>query len=96
VAYEALQALSGVVCRPSDGTFYIFPSFRGFLNEIERWKDDVAFARALLDEVGVAVVPGSAFGAPGHIRLSFALDTDSLREALARIRRFVEDHLRRG
>jgi len=96
VAYETLQALSGVVCRPSDGTFYIFPSFRGFLNEIERWKDDVAFARALLDEVGVAVVPGSAFGAPGHIRLSFALDTDSLQEALARIRRFVEDHLRRG
>jgi aspartate aminotransferase len=51
--------------------------------------DDVAFAERLLREAEVAVVPGSAFGAPGHIRLSYACGIETLREAVARIRRIT-------
>ncbi len=50
-------------------------------------KDDNAFAEYLLVEAGVAVVPGSGFGAPDHMRLSFATSMDVLQDALARIRR---------
>jgi aspartate aminotransferase len=53
-------------------------------------KDDNAFAEYLLVEAGVAVVPGSGFGAPGHMRLSFATDMKTLESAAARIRRVVE------
>jgi aspartate aminotransferase len=49
--------------------------------------DDNAFAEYLLVEAGVAVVPGSGFGAPGHMRLSFACSMQTLEDALARIRR---------
>ena len=54
-------------------------------------ENDVDFADALLDEVLIAVVPGSAFHAPGHFRLSFASDLDSLKQAIARIERFCKD-----
>jgi aspartate aminotransferase len=49
--------------------------------------DDNAFAEFLINEAGVAVVPGSAFGAPGHMRLSFATATETLKDALARMQR---------
>jgi aspartate aminotransferase len=51
--------------------------------------DDTAFAEFLISEAGVAIVPGSAFGAPGHIRLSFAAATDTLEDALGRMRRVL-------
>ena len=49
--------------------------------------DDNAFAEFLINEAGVAVVPGSAFGAPGHIRLSFACSEETLKDALGRMQR---------
>jgi len=49
--------------------------------------DDNAFAEFLINEAGVAVVPGSAFGAPGYVRLSFAAATETLQDALGRMRR---------
>jgi aspartate aminotransferase len=49
--------------------------------------DDNAFAEFLINDAGVAVVPGSAFGAPGHFRLSFAAATETLKDALARMQR---------
>jgi len=52
-------------------------------------KDDTAFAEILLVEGGVAVVPGSGFGAPGHIRISFACSLKTLEDAITRIRRVV-------
>ena len=51
--------------------------------------DDVAFCEALLDSVGVAVVPGSAFGAPAHLRISFAASLETLAAALERIEKFM-------
>ena len=55
--------------------------------------DDNAFAEFLINEAGVAVVPGSAFGAPGHIRLSFAATTETLKDALARMERALAGSL---
>jgi aspartate aminotransferase len=58
---------------------------RGAINNLDGLEDDVALAEMLLIEAGVALVPGSAFGQPGYMRLSFATSMDNLREALKRI-----------
>jgi len=79
---EALNGLKGVECLPAQGAFYLFPSMRGALGEGE---DDVSMAERLLQEAGVALVPGSAFGAPGYMRLSFATSMENLRAALKRL-----------
>lgn len=84
----ALDALPGVSCLRASGAFYAFADIRGAM---QRRGDasDTAFCDALLDEVGIAVVPGSAFGAPGHMRLSFATRLDLLQDAVGRLRRFL-------
>ena len=69
--------------------FYAFPSFQGFIDRMDNIRDDLELASWLLEEAGVATVPGSAFGAPGHLRLSFATNMDQLKEAISRIRRAV-------
>lgn len=85
--YEQLAAMPGIEVIPSDGTFYIFPSIKGVISTLEL-KDDIEFAEQLLIEHGVAVVPGSAFGAPGHIRMSYANSMDQLKDALGRLALF--------
>ena len=85
--YERLHALPGVAVLPSDGTFYSFPGFHGVMAS-KGIEEDLALSEALL-EAGVAVVPGSAFGCPGHLRLSFATSDENLRLALDRISGFV-------
>ncbi|MGE4530329.1 MAG: aminotransferase class I/II-fold pyridoxal phosphate-dependent enzyme, partial [Acidithiobacillus sp.] len=80
-------ALPGVMALPSDGTFYSFPGVHEVI-AAKGLKDDLALADALL-ESGVAVVPGSAFGSPGHIRLSFATSDRNLEMALDRIENYV-------
>ena len=82
-----LNAMPGVRCRPGEGTFYCFPDFSEAIARMDGVADDVRLAEWLLEEAGVAVVPGSAFGAPGHVRISFATGLDQLREALDRIER---------
>lgn len=81
-----LAAIPGLRCLPPQGAFYAFPDCRLLLQRAEL--DDTAFARALLAETGVAVVPGSAFGAPGHFRLSFACAEHQLVTALERLARY--------
>ena len=83
---EALNALPYVSCRRAEGAFYVFPSFHEAIKALGL-ADDVALATHLLDSAGVALVPGSAFGAPGYMRLSFATDLDSLKEAMDRLQR---------
>lgn len=85
---SALNGIPGFRCVPAAGAFYAFPD----VSEAMRRKgiaDDTAFSELLLKEGDVAVVPGSAFGAPGYIRLSFACGIDTLKEAVARMRRVV-------
>ena len=86
--HQALNAIDGISCLPSDGTFYIFPSFQGVMDKMGI-DDDVKLGEALLEKVEVALVPGSAFGSPGHMRISFATDMATLEKALERIGNFV-------
>jgi aspartate aminotransferase len=81
-----LNDLPGVSCRPGSGTFYAFANVEGAMRA-QGFTDDAAFADWLLDTQGLAGVPGSGFGAPGHLRLSFACSMATIEEALARLRR---------
>ena len=82
----ALNELDGFECRPGEGTFYAFPKIAGLL-EAKGLADDSALVELLLNEAEVACVPGSAFGAPGYMRLSFACSMEMLEEAMRRIKR---------
>ena len=82
--FGALSKMSGVRSRPSQGTFYQFADVREAMAGMGI-EDDVQFSEYLIDNARVAVVPGSAFGAPGHIRLSFATSMDNLEKAMERI-----------
>jgi aspartate aminotransferase len=82
----ALNAIPGITCLPGAGTFYAFAQVEGAIHALGL-KDDNAFAEYLLVEAGVAVVPGSGFGAPNHIRISFACSLEVLKDAMHRIER---------
>ncbi len=85
--HAALNAIDGITCLPSSGTFYLFPDFRGFIARVDGIEDDVALAEYFIEKAGVALVPGSAFGRPGFMRLSFATSQADLDTALERIRK---------
>jgi aspartate aminotransferase len=87
---NALNEIEGVECIPADGTFYAFPSFQGVIDNDSRFSNDIELAEFLLNEAGVALVPGSAFGAPGNMRLSFATGLSTLQDAIARIKTAIE------
>ncbi|MCW5588651.1 MAG: pyridoxal phosphate-dependent aminotransferase [Legionellales bacterium] len=80
-----LQAIAGIHCLPSQGTFYSFPSITEAIKHTKTIHDDVDFANFLLDHQGLAIVPGSAFGMPGSIRLSFACSEATLADAIQRL-----------
>jgi len=84
-----LNEMDGVSCLPSDGTFYSFPSFQAVIDRLNDIEDDLQLSQYLLEKAEVAVVPGSAFGTPGHLRLSYATDMTSLEKALSRINRAI-------
>ncbi|TVQ73259.1 MAG: pyridoxal phosphate-dependent aminotransferase [Oceanospirillales bacterium] len=84
---KSLNEIEGVECIPADGTFYAFPSFQKVIDSRPEFADDIALAEFLLLEAGVALVPGSAFGTPGNLRLSFATSMDVLEDAINRIKK---------
>lgn len=79
-----LNAIPGISCLPGAGTFYAFADVSKAMAKLGH-KDDNQFAEYLLHTVGVAVVAGSSFGAPGHLRISFATSNELLTKALERI-----------
>ncbi|MDJ0863158.1 MAG: pyridoxal phosphate-dependent aminotransferase [Gammaproteobacteria bacterium] len=83
--HGALNQLAGVECLPAQGAFYLFPSVKGALDKMTGVDDDVAMAERLLQDAGVALVPGSAFGAQAHMRLSFATSMENLQSAMERL-----------
>lgn len=87
--YTRLNAIDGITCLPSDGTFYSFPDVRGFIDKLDGVADDMELSEYLIEKVGVALVPGTAFGSPGYIRISFATSLDVLKDALDRIESVV-------
>ncbi len=89
---RALNSLPGVSCLPGAGTFYAFAEVSRAMTALG-CRDDGEFAELLLNDAGVAVVPGSGFGAPGHMRLSFATSMETLEKALARIARLLTERI---
>jgi aspartate aminotransferase len=91
IMHAALNEIPGVMSHEPTGAFYCFPSFTGVLDRGEVLGRAVpgtgALAEAILDEARVALVPGDGFGAPGYMRLSYALGDEDLKEGLARLAR---------
>jgi aspartate aminotransferase len=81
-----LNTIAGVDCIPTDGTFYVFPNVQSVIDRLDGIADDLAFSEYLIEKAGVALVPGSAFGSPGHIRISIATSMDNLKKAMERIK----------
>ncbi len=86
-----LNEIDGVRCLDSRGTFYAFPDCSGVIARLDDITDDIGLAEYLLEAAEVALVPGSAFGAEGHLRLSYATDMDTLDRALDRIQRLLSE-----
>ncbi|HHL18427.1 MAG TPA: pyridoxal phosphate-dependent aminotransferase [Thiothrix sp.] len=82
---EAANSIAGMRCLPSNGTFYSFPNVEEMIKRIDGVSNDTELATLLLDKTGVALVPGSAFGLAGHIRISFATSMANLEQAMERI-----------
>jgi len=89
---DGLNASKGVTCLVPQGAFYVFPSCEGLLGKTsaggKALESDEDFVMALLEETGVALVQGSAFGLPGHFRLSYAAADAELQKAVERIQGF--------
>ncbi len=88
MVYKALSTMPGFTTHASDGTFYQFPNVEGAYAALDV-KDDVAFCEKLLNDASIAAVPGTAFGSPGHIRLSFATDEATLDDAMGRMAKLL-------
>ena len=86
---EGLERMPGVHCLEPQGAFYALPDVSEPMEKLDPQAGDVDFAGWLLDEARVATVPGSAFGAPGHIRLSYATSMEAIREGLARMEKAI-------
>jgi aspartate aminotransferase len=86
---DRFNKIPGVKCLPSDGTFYCFPHVQGMIDKIDSVNNDLELGELLIEKAGVAVVPGSAFGLSGHIRISIATSMDNLKNALDRIEQFA-------
>jgi aspartate aminotransferase len=87
LAMEILASWPDVLCPRPDGAFYLFPDLH--LHYREAFPDSTALCAALLDAAGVALVPGAAFGDNHCVRISYAVDADTLAQALKRIARFL-------
>ena len=86
---ETANSIAGMRCLPSNGTFYSFPNVEEMIERIDGVSNDTELATLLLDKTGVALVPGSAFGSAGHIRISFATSMANLEQAMERIASIV-------
>ncbi len=89
-ALGRLRGMPGISCHEPQGAFYLLPNVRRALGR-KGVRDDVEFAERLLDRYRVAAVPGEAFGAPGYVRLTFAVSRRSLERGLDRLKQYAED-----
>ncbi len=87
-ATELINEIDGLSVREPDGAFYLFINIKDITN------DSIEFCKDLLQEVGVAVVPGIGFGSEGYFRFSFATDITTIREGARRIKKFVDNKRR--
>lgn len=92
---ENINHIKGLSCIPAEGAFYAFPYAQDAINNLYKTNtisknNDVSLCEYLLEKANVAVVPGSAFGADGYFRLSFATSMENLVEAISRIKKAIE------
>ena len=87
---ERLNEIEGISCIASDGTFYCFPDFNAILDRMDEIDNDVDLAEYILEKAGVALVPGSAFGLDGHMRISIATSMENLVNAINRIAKLLK------
>jgi aspartate aminotransferase len=93
---ETINQIPGLSCRKPEGAFYVFANLSGLIGKKCGEKtitDSDVFAGLLLEKGNVAVVPGSGFGAPEYIRLSYTTSMAKIKEGLERIKRFIEMQL---
>ena len=92
---KSLNKIKGLTCFKPNGAFYVFPNCKSCLNKKDiknnKIKTDKDFVESLLENAGVAVVQGSAFGLPGFFRISYATSMENLQKALAKIQEFCEN-----
>ena len=92
---EMLNAAPGISCHKPEGAFYVFPNIAGCIGKISKGgrkiETDTDFAMALLEEKYVATVQGTAYGMSPYLRISYATDTENLREACGRIQEFCRE-----
>jgi len=87
---KRLNDMNNVSCLPSQGAFYSFPDMRAAIAALDGIDDDLQLAEYLIDKANVAVIPGSAFGQPGYMRISFATSMENLEKALDRIEKALK------
>jgi len=85
---RSLNRIRGVVCALPPGSFYVFPNVKGAMTALG-CATSIDFARRLMSEIGVATVPGEAFGAPGYLRLSYALALERIHAGADRLLRLL-------
>ena len=85
-----LNSIDGVECLETDGTFYVFPNVEKLIARLDGINNDLEFSDYLIEKAGVALVPGSAFGSEGHIRISIATSMANLQNALERIKKATQ------
>ena len=83
--HAGLNAIEGIECTAADGTFYSFPNMQGVIDRLDGVKNDIELGDYLLEQAEVALVPGSAFGAKGYMRLSCATSMENLETAIKRL-----------
>ena len=88
---ERLNQIPGIECLPTDGTFYVFPKVQKLIEGLDGVNNDLELGEFLIEKAGVAVVPGSAFGLGGYLRLSIATSRETLERALDRIEQAVKN-----
>ncbi|HXU13399.1 MAG TPA: aminotransferase class I/II-fold pyridoxal phosphate-dependent enzyme, partial [Candidatus Binatia bacterium] len=82
---RSLNRIQGIACMLPPGSFYVFPNVTGAMKALG-CATSIEFGRRLMAEIGVATVPGEAFGMPGFVRLSYALSLDRIRAGVERLR----------
>ena len=91
---KTLNKIEGIECLNPDGAFYVFPSCKGLIGKKYSsgnvFKTDTDFVQSLLENSGIAVVQGSAFGLEGFFRISYATSMENLKKAMERINTFCE------
>ena len=91
---KSLNKIKGINCLTPNGAFYVFPSCKGLMGKKDangkEIKSDTDFVQSLLENSGIAVVQGSAFGLEGFFRISYATSMDNLKKALEKISSFCK------